>query len=224
MFDVISMNDFSRKDIDIIFEVTDDIRRALHSKSENKKFKKKYGRPVNKLLKGLNVAALFRENSTRTNFSSRIAVGGAGGFIDGFPSEAYTSLKKGETWAHTVAMFAGLGYDAIIMRSTTEGLPRWTKESLIQGHQLLTSQHADIGEPFGYRVPIVINGGDGKNQHPTQCLLDLYTMRMIAKSKGKSLDGSRVALLNDLAHGRTVSSLMSVAHLFDLELHLANAP
>ena len=67
----------------------------------------------------------------------------------------------------------------------------------------------------------MINGGDGKNQHPTQCFLDLFTMRELARANGRSLEGMDLALLNDLAHGRTNASLMSVAHLFDFKLHFA---
>jgi aspartate carbamoyltransferase regulatory subunit len=69
---------------------------------------------------------------------------------------------------------------------------------------------------------MVINAGDGKNQHPTQCLLDLFTIKQYAASKGRALDdGISIALLNDLRNGRTVHSIMAVANLFNFKLHLA---
>lgn len=180
-------------------------------------------RSVNNLLENIKVASLFIENSTRTNFSSRAAVGTAGGFVDGFPSKEYTSLQKGETWGDTAAMFASWGYDVIVMRSTTEGLPRWTKEYLNDNHKLLEKQHQMFNQPFSYRVPMIINGGDGKNQHPTQCLIDLMTMQEVAKSWNRNLDGLSVALTNDIGNSRVQTSLITAAHLFDWTLHFAYA-
>lgn len=225
MNDVISMRDFSKEEIIAILDIADDVKKAIHDDNFNQTiFKEKYGRAVNNLLQGVSVATLFLENSTRTNYSFRAAVMKAGGKFDGFPSQTYTSLQKGETWADTAAMFAGYGYDAIIMRSTTEGLPRWTKEFLIRNQQLLLEQHHQLKLPFNYKIPLIVNGGDGKNQHPTQCFLDLFTMREIARAHGQELDGLKLALLNDLAHGRTNASLMSIAHLFNFELHFAYPP
>lgn len=223
--DAISMRDFSKEQILFILDVAADVKKALHDQDfDSTTFRTKYGSAVRELLKQKKVATLFLENSTRTNFSFRAAVMQGGGLCDGFPSKEYTSLKKGETWADTVAMFAGYGYDAIVMRSTIEGLPRWTKETLKTANQLLTQQHKMFQLPFSYTVPMVINGGDGRNQHPTQCFLDLFTIREIAQAQGKSLDHLKLALLNDLAYGRTNASLMSIAHLFDFELHLAYPP
>ncbi len=223
--DIISMQDFSKEDILAVLDTAEEIKKAIHDPEFNHNyFKSKYGRVVEKLLEGIKVATLFLENSTRTNHSFRAAVIKAGGNFDGFPSDEYTSLKKGETWADTAAMFSGYGYDALVIRSITEGLPRWTKEYLIQSHQQIKRQHHSLGLPFNYRIPIIINGGDGKNQHPTQCFLDLFTIREIARSHHKDLDGLHLALLNDLAHGRTNASLMSVAHLFNFKLHFAYPP
>ncbi|MBT4539230.1 hypothetical protein HOC32_03005 [Candidatus Woesearchaeota archaeon] len=219
------MQDFSKEQILSILNVATDVKKALHDNEFNEEtFISKYGSPVQKILENKKVATLFLENSTRTNFSFRAAVMQAGGNCDGFPSKEYTSLKKGETWADTVAMFAGYGYDAIVMRSTIEGLPRWTKETLNKTHKLISSQHKDLNVAFSYKVPMVVNGGDGKNQHPTQCFLDLFTIREIAQAHGKSLDHLKISLLNDLAYGRTNASLMSIAHLFNFELHLAYPP
>ncbi|MFH1276057.1 MAG: aspartate carbamoyltransferase regulatory subunit [Candidatus Woesearchaeota archaeon] len=222
MKDVISMRDFSKEEILYILDTTADVKKAIHDHEFNKNvFQTKYGRKVENLLEGLRVATLFIENSTRTNHSFRAAVIKAGGQFDGFPSDTYTSLKKGETWADTAAMFSGYGYNTLVIRSTTEGLPRWTKEFLETNQQQMKLQHQVINSPFNYQVPLIINGGDGKNQHPTQCFLDLFTIREIALASGKELDNLHIALLNDLAHGRTNASLMSVAHLFNWKLHFA---
>ena len=221
MIDVISMSDFSKEQIITVLDVAEDIQRAIHDQDSARSFREKYGLDVHELLKRKRVAALFMENSTRTNFSFKYATGTAGGFVDGFPSAAYSSLKKGETWAATTKQFAGWGVDAIVMRSTIEGLPRWTQEALQRYHTQVSNQKEKLGLPYSYKAPIVINGGDGKNQHPTQCFLDLFTIRQLARSKGRDLDGLEVALLNDLAHGRTNASLMSVAHHFDWKFHFA---
>ena len=220
--DIISMRDFSKEDILTVLDLTAEVKRAIHDPQYDEKvFRNKHARRIPQLLEELTVATLFLENSTRTNHSFRAAVMKSGGRVDGFSSPDDTSLKKGETWADTVAMFAGYGFDAIVMRSTTEGLPRWTQEFLEANHQQMAAQHKSLDLPYSYRVPVVINGGDGKNQHPTQCFLDLFTMRELARAKGRDLEGLEVALLNDLAHGRTNASLMSVAHHFDWKLHFA---
>ena len=133
--DCISMSDFSKEEILAILDAADDVKKATHGDDAAKgAFKEKYDRDIDELLHGMQIASLFREKSTRTRHSFQAAALSTHGFIDGFPSDEYTSLKKGETWAHTVAMFAGLGFDAIVMRSTTEGLPRWTAEYLNENH------------------------------------------------------------------------------------------
>ena len=221
MKDIISMRDFSRKEILYVLDFARDIKNAIHDGLD---FKKKYGRDITSLLQDITVGTLFLENSTRTYFSLRAAVQKAGGSVDGFTSEQDTSLKKGETWASTVSMFANYGFNALAMRSTLEGLPRWSADVLQLNYAHMQSAHHLIKIPYAYHKPLILNGGDGKNQHPTQCFLDLFTIQELAQSHGKELDGLDIALLNDLAHGRTNASLMSVAPLFDFKLHLAYPP
>ncbi len=223
------MRDFTRREIDAVLDVADDVQKAIHNPSFELDFRRKYhidlnefGTELRLLLENIKLANLFLEKSTRTNFSFRSAVITGHGYAEGFSSPDDTSLKKGETWADTVAQFAGWGYNGIVMRSTTEGLPRWTKESLTKFHHLVEEQHKEFKLPFNYHVPIILNGGDGTNQHPTQCFLDLLTMRQIARAKGKDLDGLDIALMNDLKYGRTIASLMSVAHHFNFKLHFAH--
>ncbi len=222
MFDIISMRDFSKEQIVTILDVADDVKKAVHDRAYGNTFKRKYGRSLETVLKGTKTAMMFVENSTRTHYSFKTAVAMAGGYADGFSSADDTSLKKGETWAETATMFAGNGFNALVMRTTTEGMPRWTKEYLQLKYELVRAQHQQMGKPYSYRVPMILNGGDGKNQHPTQCLLDLMTIREIARSEGKELEELDIALLNDLKYGRTNASLMSVAHHFDWTLHFAH--
>ncbi len=193
------MSDFDKQEILAVLDLADDVKKARHGEREF--FRKKYGKALHELLEEAMIATLFVENSTRTNHSFRAVAGTAKGFVDGFSSEDDTSLKKGETWADTSAMFAGFGYGAIVMRSTTEGLPRWTQEFLAANHRHLSEQHREFNVPFNYPVPIVINGGDGRNQHPTQCFVDLFTIREIARAKRRDLDGLEIALMNDLRYG-----------------------
>ncbi len=219
--DVISMRDFSKEEILCILDTAEEIKRAIHNSQEREKFKEKHGRDLAELLEDKYIVTLFVENSTRTNYSTRAAVLQMGGKVDGFPTEDYTSLGKGETWADTAEMFAGYGAHALIMRSSTEGLPRWTKETLQRNDELMKQQYHALNLDYGYETPMIINGGDGKNQHPTQCFIDLFTMREIARKHGQNLEKLSLALTNDIANSRVQSSIMSVAPLFQFTLHFA---
>ncbi len=134
-----------------------------------------------KLLEGKILSTLFFEPSTRTRLSFESAMCRLGGKVIGFSDEKVSSIKKGETIWDTAKM-AERYSDVIVIRTPIEGSARLAAEA--------TS------------VP-VINGGDGANQHPTQTLLDLYT---IQKAK-KNIDGLKVGFLGDLKYGRTVHSL-----------------
>ncbi|PTY36373.1 aspartate carbamoyltransferase [Saccharospirillum sp. MSK14-1] len=133
------------------------------------------------LLKDRLIASCFFEASTRTRLSFETAVQRLGGTLIGFSDSGNTSTKKGETLSDSIRMIAGYA-DAIIMRHPREGSAR------------LAAEVADVP---------VINGGDGANQHPTQTLLDLFS---IAECQGR-LSGLSVALVGDLKYGRTVHSL-----------------
>lgn len=133
------------------------------------------------LLKDRLFASCFFEASTRTRLSFEAAVQRLGGTVIGFSDSGNTSTKKGETLTDSIHMIAGYA-DAIIMRHPREGSAR------------LAAEVADIP---------VINGGDGANQHPSQTLLDLFS---IAECQGR-LDGLSIALVGDLKYGRTVHSL-----------------
>jgi aspartate carbamoyltransferase catalytic subunit len=144
------------------------------------------------LLSGKILSTLFFEPSTRTRLSFESAMCRLGGKVIGFSDEKVSSVKKGETIWDTVKM-AERYSDVIVIRSPIEGSARLAAEATT--------------------VP-VINGGDGANQHPTQTLLDLYT---IQKAKGK-LDGLKVGFLGDLKYGRTVHSLAMALSHWEVEL------
>lgn len=145
--------------------------------------------PDTRLLKDKLVASCFFEASTRTRLSFETAVQRLGGNIIGFADGGNTSAKKGETLADSIKII-GSYTDAVVMRHPKEGAARLASE-------------------FS-RVP-VINGGDGSNQHPTQTLLDLFSIR---ETQGK-LDGLNVAFVGDLKYGRTVHSLAQALSLFN---------
>jgi aspartate carbamoyltransferase catalytic subunit len=135
-----------------------------------------------KILDGFVIASLFFEPSTRTRLSFESAVNRLGGRIVGFSEAGTTSVKKGESLKDTILTVANYS-DLIIMRHPIEGSARFASEV----------------SP----VPIV-NAGDGANQHPTQTLLDLYSIK---KTQGK-LEDLNIFMVGDLKYGRTVHSLM----------------
>ena len=149
------------------------------------------GAPRPDLLKGKVVASCFFEASTRTRLSFETAVQRLGGTLIGFSDAGNTSAKKGETLADSVKII-GSYTDAFVMRHPKEGAAR-------------------VASEFS-SVP-VINGGDGANQHPTQTLLDLFS---IQECQGK-LDGLKVAFVGDLKYGRTVHSLTQALCHFGAE-------
>ena len=155
---------------------TEEVLKILDNAAE---FEKK---PVQKLLEGKVIATLFFEPSTRTRLSFESAINRLGGKIVGFSDAGVTSVSKGETLHDTIRMVSNYS-DLIVMRHPVEGSARYASE--------ISS------------VP-VINAGDGANQHPTQTLLDLYSIR---KTQG-TLDNLNIFMVGDLKYGRTVHSLM----------------
>lgn len=143
--------------------------------------------PNRKTLDGKVIATLFFEPSTRTRLSFETAVVRLGGSIIGFSDAATSSSSKGETLNDTILMVSCYA-DAIVMRHPLEGAARFASEVA--------------------PVPIV-NAGDGSNQHPSQTLLDLYS---ILKTQG-TLENLTICLVGDLKYGRTVHSLiMAMSH------------
>ncbi|HLC48039.1 MAG TPA: aspartate carbamoyltransferase [Candidatus Norongarragalinales archaeon] len=140
-------------------------------------------------LKGKVMASLFYEPSTRTQFSFTTAMRKLGGEILGFSDPKTSSHSKGETLHDTIKAMEPQ-VDCFVMRHPNEGAAAWA---------------AAVAD-----VP-VINAGDGNNQHPTQAMLDLYTI----KKEKKKIDGLTVLMLGDLKYGRTVHSLSYALSKFE---------
>ncbi|GAB7213771.1 aspartate carbamoyltransferase [Dickeya oryzae] len=147
--------------------------------------------PQPELLKHKVVASCFFEASTRTRLSFETAIHRLGASVVGFADSSNTSLgKKGETLADTISVISNY-VDAIVMRHPQEGAARLATE-------------------FSGGVP-VFNAGDGANQHPSQTLLDLFT---IQETQGR-LSNINIAMVGDLKYGRTVHSLTQALAKFD---------
>jgi aspartate carbamoyltransferase catalytic subunit len=138
--------------------------------------------PIRDILRGKVVATLFFEPSTRTRLSFESAVNKLGGKVIGFTDSSSSSVTKGETLYDTIRTVNNYA-DLIVMRHPIEGSARYASEIST--------------------VP-VINAGDGANQHPTQTLLDLFS---ILKTQG-SLENLNICIVGDLKYGRTVHSLL----------------
>lgn len=154
---------------------------------------------VTNVLDGAILGNMFFESSTRTRVSFGCAFNLLGGEVretTGFESSA---LTKGESLHDTARVLSGYS-DVIAMRHPEAG---------------------SVAEfAAGSRVP-VLNGGDGANEHPTQALLDLYTIHKEVRGRKLELDGLRIAMIGDLKHGRTVHSLVKLLCRYkDVELHL----
>ena len=149
--------------------------------------------PNREILKGKVVATLFFEPSTRTRLSFETAANRLGARVIGFSDAKVTSATKGETLKDTILMVSNYA-DVIVMRHHIEG----------------AAQYASEIAP----VPIV-NAGDGAHQHPSQCLLDLYS---IYKTQG-TLENLNIYLVGDLKYGRTVHSLIMAMSHFNPTFH-----
>jgi aspartate carbamoyltransferase catalytic subunit len=154
--------------------------------------------PNQDLLKDKVVAVLFFEPSTRTRLSFETAISRLGGRIVGIADPGSSSVSKGETLHDTIRMVTNYA-DLIVMRHPLEGAARYAAEVAT--------------------VP-VINAGDGANQHPTQTLLDMYS---ILKTQGR-LDNLNIFMVGDLKYGRTVHSLLMALSEFENQIFNFIAP
>lgn len=162
----------------------------LHLLEMAKEFEKY---PNRELLKGKVVATLFYEPSTRTRLSFETAANRLGARVIGFTDAKVSSVSKGETLKDTILMVSNYA-DVIVMRHYIEGAAQYSSEVA--------------------PVPIV-NAGDGAHQHPSQCLLDLYT---IQQTQG-TLENLDIYLVGDLRYGRTVHSLIMAMRHFNPTFH-----
>ena len=148
------------------------------------------------MLHGKILATLFFEPSTRTRLSFEAAMNKLGGTTIGFAEPKVAAIKKGENLADTIRVVENYA-DILVLRHPLEGAAR------------LAAEFSDVP---------VINAGSGAEEHPTQALLDLYT---ILKEKG-TIDGLNITLMGDLRYGRTVHSLAYALSLYDVNLTLVS--
>jgi aspartate carbamoyltransferase catalytic subunit len=154
--------------------------------------------PEPHLLDGKIVATLFFEPSTRTRLSFESAVNRMGGRVIGFSDPNISSVSKGETLKDTIRIVSNY-CDLIVMRHPLEGSSRYASEVAT--------------------VP-VINAGDGANQHPTQTLLDMYSIK---KTQG-GLENKNIFMVGDLKYGRTVHSLVQAMSPFNPTFNFISHP
>ena len=152
--------------------------------------------PKQPILSDKVVASIFFEPSTRTRLSFESAANMLGARVIGFSNPSATSLQKGESLHDTIQMVSSYS-DLIVMRHPRDGASRYASEVA--------------------SVP-VINAGDGANQHPTQCMLDLYSIR---KTQG-TLDNLQITMVGDLKYGRTVHSLVQAMCNFNATFHFVS--
>ena len=158
---------------------------------------------ITRVLQGAILSNMFFEPSTRTRISFGSAFNLLGGEVRETTEIRETSFAKGESLHDTARVLSGYS-DVIVMRHPEPGsVGAFAKAS---------------------RVP-VINGGDGPNEHPSQALLDLYTVRKEMRARGGGIDGLRIALIGDLKYGRAVHSLCKLLALFDgVRFNLVSPP
>src|ERR687894_2086491 len=183
--DIVSIKDFSKDDLEFVFDATDNISQLKHSQR-------------GELGKGRTLGYIFYEPSTRTRMSFEAAMASLGGSSIGIFDSKSSSIEKGESLADTIRIM-DLYSDVIVLRHTLDGSSRFAVELA--------------------RNPI-INAGSGSEEHPTQAMLDLYT---IIKEK-KKIDGLAISIVGDLKYGRTVYSLLYGLANYKVEVHLVSPP
>lgn len=185
--DVITILDFSKKDLEKLFEETDLMRGYLIK------------RKVPKILENTIIALAFFEPSTRTRMSFETAAKRLGADTISFTSEEAISVSKGESFADTIRMLDGYS-DLIVMRHKYEGAALFA---------------AEVAE-----API-INAGDGRQHHPTQAMLDLYTIKHLKET----IDGLTIGILGDLKYGRAAASfLLGLTNFNPKKVYLISPP
>ena len=160
-------------------------------------------RRITSVLEGAILSNMFFEPSTRTRVSFGCAFNRLGGDVRETTEVKASAIAKGESLHDFARVLSGYS-DIIVMRHSTEG------------------SVAEFSETS--RVP-VINGGDGANEHPSQALLDLYTIQKELASTQKGIDGIRIAVVGDLKNGRALHSLLKLLSVFNnLQIHLVSPP
>ena len=186
---IISVDQFQREDLDILFSASKAIRKRLRN----------HDRGLTELCAGKVMASLFFEASTRTDMSFQAAMRRLGGDVIAVSNGVqFSSMYKGENLSDTIRA-AGCYADVIALRHPEIG-------SSYEAGYYLDLLNKRIDNPT-----VVVSGGDGIGEHPTQALLDMFTIY----DQKKSLDNLTISLVGDLKHGRTVHSLAKLIAYYD---------
>jgi aspartate carbamoyltransferase catalytic subunit len=187
--DIISITDFSREEILYLCKQA----KVMYDLEKNNKRYELVNNLKNKAL-----FSMFYEPSTRTRTSFNTAMRELGGKRDGFSGTEGTSIMKKETIRDTIVMAVANHFDVIVMRNKLDGSVQWA---------------ADVAN-----IP-VINGGDGTNEHPTQALLDVFSLYL---NNNETLDNINIGFGGDLSHGRTIKSLsLALSHFNNITIRWA---
>ena len=186
------MNNFSQENIISIRDLSKDDLEQIYSKTnEIMEMKAEQRREI---ARGKTLGYLFFEPSTRTRLSFQSAMALIGGTSFGIADATSSSIKKGESLADTVKIMSGYA-DVIVLRHSLDGASKFAAE---------------------ISTKPVINAGSGTEAHPTQAILDLFTIK---KELGK-IDGKNIGIIGDLKYGRTVYSLLYGLSNYDVNVHL----
>jgi|TARA_B100000497_G_scaffold124808_1_gene160089 aspartate carbamoyltransferase catalytic subunit len=186
------MNNFSQNGIISIRDLSKDDLEKIYSKTNEIMEMKAEQRQ--EIARGKTLGYLFFEPSTRTTLSFQSAMALIGGTSFGIADATSSSIKKGESLADTVKIMSGYA-DVIVLRHSLDGASKFAAE---------------------ISTKPVINAGSGTTEHPTQAILDLYTIK---KELGK-IDGKNIGIVGDLKYGRTVYSLLYGLSNYDVNVHL----
>tara|TARA_B100000749_G_C18418577_1_gene462458 strand:- start:73 stop:990 length:918 start_codon:yes stop_codon:yes gene_type:complete len=186
------MNNFSQNGIISICDLSKDDLEKIYSKTNEIMEMKTEQRQ--EMARGKTLGYLFFEPSTRTTLSFQSAMALIGGTSFGIADATSSSIKKGESLADTVKIMSGYA-DVIVLRHSLDGASKFAAE---------------------ISTKPVINAGSGTTEHPTQAILDLYTIK---KELGK-IDGKNIGIVGDLKYGRTVYSLLYGLSNYDVNVHL----
>jgi aspartate carbamoyltransferase catalytic subunit len=189
-------------DLDAGSDAAPNLRRGIESMLElTSSFVEVQQREIRKIpaLRGKTIVSLFYEDSTRTRLSFETAAKRLGADVMTF-SVSTSSVKKGESLLDTVQTIEAMGIDAIVVRHGASGAP----------HRIASWSSASV-----------VNAGDGRHEHPTQALLDAFTLR---RHRGPSLDGCRVAIVGDIANSRVARSNVTALTALGCDVTLVGPP
>lgn len=181
--------------IDSMSLTVPEVEEVLHTA---KTFSEVLSRPIKKVptLRGKVIANMFYENSTRTRTSFELAGKYLSADTINF-SVSTSSVKKGESLIDTAQTLLAMGTDALVIRHSSSGICK------------------QLAEFFGERL-CILNAGDGRHDHPTQGLLDLYSIR----ERIPEIEGKRIVIVGDVAHSRVARSNIHLLHLFGADVHV----